>query len=236
MKITICSLLILLFSVQTIFAQTYLNPPEKPFIEITGSSELKVIPDEIYISITLYERQEKGDQLSITKQEKKMKEGLMSIGISMDDLSVADANSDYVKIKFRKKDVVSETKYTLLVHDGTTVGKVFEKLDELKIQNAYISKVDHSQMDSLRREVRIMAMKAAKEKADYMLNAIGENTGKPMIIREQTNTPMYRNTITNANESLKSHYNDEFDTIVEPVLQFQKIILTGMVYVKFEIQ
>ena len=45
------------------------SPDPKPFIEVTGTSETEISPDEIYITITLLERAENKEKLSIEKQE-----------------------------------------------------------------------------------------------------------------------------------------------------------------------
>ena len=61
-----------LFFVSIAFSQPTEN--KKPFIEVTGSGETEIIPDEIYITITLQERQEGKDKLSIEKQEENLKQ------------------------------------------------------------------------------------------------------------------------------------------------------------------
>ena len=115
-----------------------------------------------------------------------MKEALKSIGINLDNLSLSDANANYIRVKWTKKDVITKNEYVLKVGDAITVGKVFEKLDELKIIDAKISKVSHSKIEEFKKEVRIMAIRAAKEKADYLLSAIGEQTGKPLKVYENS--------------------------------------------------
>ncbi|MBK7029549.1 MAG: SIMPL domain-containing protein [Bacteroidales bacterium] len=157
---------------------------ETPYIEVTGTAEKFVVPNEIYISIALKERQEGRENKSIEQQEAQLKQGLSEIGIDLKDLSLSDATSDYVRVKVAKKDVISKSDYLLKVTSASMVGKVFEKLDELKIEEAQIARVSHSEIERFRKEVKIQAIKAAKEKADYLLEAIGEKAGEPLIIQE----------------------------------------------------
>ncbi|MFT6769786.1 MAG: hypothetical protein ACJAX8_002136, partial [Flavobacteriales bacterium] len=48
------------------------------------------------------------------------------------------------------------------------------QLDSLKIKNAFLSRVSHSEIETMTKEVEIEAIQNAKEKADYLLEAVGE--------------------------------------------------------------
>ncbi len=210
---------------------------EKPYIEVTGTAEQNIVPDEIYISITIRERHEGKENITIENQEVDLKEALKSIGISLGNLSLSDKNANYIKVKWSKRDVVTIAEYILKVEDAISVGKVFEKLDELKIDDANISKVSHSKIEEFKKEVRVLAIKAAKEKADYLLVAIGEQTGKAQIVREVG--PMYRlddsqlNVVNTRSENTGSLFEDKEE---DKIIQFQKIKLQAAIYVKFEIK
>jgi uncharacterized protein YggE len=210
------------------------NTTEKNYIEVTGIGELEIVPDEIYISITLREKQEGKKKISVETQESELKSGLQQLGIVLGNLTLSDANSDYVKVSWTKKDVITNKNYILKVSDATTVGKVFEKLDALKIQDAYISRVSHSKIEEFKKQVRIMAIKAAKDKAAYLLTAIDEKMGSPIVINEQNGVNNVRNELLQlrgvGNVSLFDFYNKSI-----PEIQFKKIKLQSHIYVKFEI-
>jgi uncharacterized protein len=241
---TLASLTILLLftATMTVFGQTSSETEmEKPCIEVTGTAEKEIIPDEIYIAITIRERHEGKEKITIEKQEAGLKEELKSIGISLDNLSLSDANANYIRIKRTKKEVITKNEYVLKVGDALTVGKVFEKLDELKIADADISRVSHSKLEEFKKEVRIMAIKAAKEKADYLLAAIGEQTGKAIKVHEQS--PSYLIDDSNLNivhrGSERSYYVDGLEmsqSDKDKIIQFRKIKLQAAIYVKFEIK
>ena len=116
----------------------------------------------------MHERIENKVKITIAEQETKLKTELTNLNIPLTDLSLSDANANYVKVKWTKKDVMAQSEYILKVGDATTVGSVFEKLDELKIHDANIDRVSHSKMEEYRKEVKIMAIKAAKEKAEAL--------------------------------------------------------------------
>lgn len=208
-----------------------------PNIEVTGTAKLEIVPDEIYISITLRERIEGRDEITIDKQEADLKNGLKAINVSLDSLFLSDTESDYIKISWGKRDVVTSKQFILKVGTAEVVGNVFKKLDELKIQDAYIQRVDHSNLVELKKQMRIEAIQAAKAKADYLLNAIGQETGPALIVRENAanvygnyNQWNYR---LNETQSISTKSDSEQN---EPSVQFQKIKIEASIYVKFEIK
>lgn len=229
--------MVFLFTTPLVYGQTNnQKTEEQPYIEVVGTAEKEVIPDEIYIAIVIREKYENRVKVTIESQEEKLKAAIQTLGIDGSNLYLSDANADYVKIKWQQKDVLTKKDYLLKVTNATTVGQVFQKLDELEINDAYISKVSHSRIDSLRKEVRMLAIKAAKEKADYLLKVIGEQTGKALIVTEnnipnnlpQRNVNMIANTVSGVDSKAGSTPNFE--------IQFQKIKLTASIYVKFAIK
>ncbi len=216
------------------------QPEEKPYIEVTGTAEKDIIPDEIYIGIVIHERN-MNDKKMIEEQEEKLKSAIKSLGIDLRNLSLSDANADYVRVPWKKKDVLTRKYYTLKVSTATLVGQVFQKLDSLEITEASISKVSHSKIDSLRKEIKIMAIKAAKDKADYLLATIGEQTGKPLIIRENEHQVHVVSNVSNQNylnirgsRVGEAYYVDGVK--VENEIEFQKIKIQSNIYVKFLIK
>lgn len=179
-----------LFITNNINAQS-LNVPsfiDKPFIEITGTSETEITPDEIYITITLQERAENKEKLSIDKQEDALKTNLKELNIELSNLTLNTANSDFRKIKSIGKDVIISKSYTLKLNNAEILNKVYEKLDLINAHDAYISKLNHSKIIDFQKENRIKAIKAAKEKAEYLLITIGKQAGNPIQVIETENS------------------------------------------------
>lgn len=223
--------------------QNYLlQKEEKPYVEVTGTIEKEIIPDEIYIAIHLSERLEGKEKISIEKQEMDLKNAIQSLGIDLKNLSMKGAVASYQKVKWAKKDVMANSRYLLKVKDAKTVAEVFDKLEVLKITNARISKVDHSKIKEYKKETRIDAIKAAKEKADYLLEAIGEEVGMPLYIREiapSENSSYRPGNALISNTLSKSRNENSFEDFglgLSEDLQFEKIIVRSSIYVKFEIK
>jgi uncharacterized protein YggE len=217
------------------------NTEEIANIEVTGTAEIDVIPDEIFIRIIIRERYLNRTKVTIEEQEEKLKTVVKSIGIDVINLFLSDTNADYVKVGWLKKDILTQKDYTLKVSNATTVGHVFQALEKLEITDASINKVSHSQIEIFRKEVKIMAIKSAKDKADYLLAAIGEQTGKPLIITENIQT-IYKEDISRRHYVPEPSYStggiqgNIVSKDKENEIQFQKIKLTSSIYTKFSIK
>jgi uncharacterized protein YggE len=213
-------------------AQTVVNPLESsPYIEVTGEGELEVVPDEIYIQFTLKERMDGRDKTDLEKIEKELKKKLSAAGFKLTDLSLADANSDFVTIKRKKKDVLASKDYQIKLSSTSEIASLLDVLDDVKAENAYISRLDHSQMDEFKKEVKIKAVKNAKEKADYLLGALSERTGKVLFIQERDS---YIQPYTRKMATL-SMVAEDSDQAPDQDLSFKKIKLNYKVFARFAI-
>ena len=215
-------------------SQESIAAKETPYIEVVGSGEMEIIPDQIYISFTLKERFEGKKKIEIEDQEKALKKGLIKLGVDLNDLQLADANSDFIKIKRKKNDVIASKDYLLKISTTGTLANVFELLDDIDAFNANIQRVDHSNIKEFRKEVKMMAVKDAKEKADYLLSAIGETVGKPLFIQERENFNEFQPMRKTVMMTMADGTNEENDAL--PELSFQKIKLKYTVFARFAIK
>lgn len=234
-NIKIFLIVVALINTTNTFGQTKVDCEEKPYIGVTGSADQEVIPDEIYINIIIREKYVNKEKVTIEIQEEILKTYLKDIGVDIKNLYLSDANADYVKVNWRTKDVLTKKDYTLKVSNATTVGQVFQQLDKLEITDAFIAKVNHSKLDSLNKEVKILAIKAAKNKADYLLTAIGEQTGKPLIVEERENGITSREKVLYSGRYIDGVRRTS-DSDKEEELQFKKIKIEAFIYVKFAIK
>jgi hypothetical protein len=157
-------------------------------IDVTGTSETEIVPDEIYVTICLKERFEGKDKMALDKQETDLKAALTELGIPLANLTLNDANADYRRVKIGKKDLIAQKSFLLKLSDVSTLDKVYKKLDAQNVEDAFISKLNHTKLQDYAKENRIKAIKAAKEKVDYLLAAVGQMSGKPYMINEVENT------------------------------------------------
>lgn len=230
-------LLLSAFCLNIAFAQTEIK---QATIDVTGTSEMKIIPDEIYISITLLERMDGKVKITVENQEMDLKKAVTELQIPLNQLTLSSSNADYVSVGFKRKEVISRTNYSLMVKTAREVGLVFEKLDSLEIKNARISHTDHSKMEEFRKEVKIQAIKAAKDKADYLLAAIGETRGAALFVEEnefKANYGSYNVAVKHDLISKPSYaWEESKDGDKLEKIEFSKITLSANVHVIFEIK
>jgi uncharacterized protein YggE len=234
----IATVLIILINTTSRAQTTSTKSDNQPYIEVNGTAEKEVVPDEIFISITLREKYVDKTKITIDIQEESLINALKNIGIDLSNLYLSDANADYVKVYWQKKDVLTRKDYTLKVSNATAVGNVFIELDKIKITDAYVSKVNHSKIDSLKKDVKIKAIQSAKDKADYLLQAIGEKTGKPIIVKENEVPMMFNDgsSVRKLNSVTIISERDKLEDKLDTDIQFNKILVTSNIYVKFLIQ
>lgn len=207
---------------------------DQPYIEITGNATLNVVPDEIYMKIILDEKITKG-KLSLLQLEANLFDILKKLNFDMKkSLSIRDASSSYKLRQLKKPDVLAMKEYILCVNSAEMVGNIFNELDLVGISNVSIDKVEHSQIEKFRQEVKISAIKAAKAKAETLAAAIGQKIGMALYIYEY---PSY-------NEHGKFRPRIQSNTIMNyssadaenaSEVDFEKIHLDSSVTVRFKL-
>jgi uncharacterized protein YggE len=231
---------VLLFAGYTMHGQALSVGEEKPFIDVTGTASLEIAPDEIYVDIIIQERYDGREKLPVDVQEQKLKTVLEELHVNLEDLSLSAANAEYVNVKKVGKDVLTKKNFRLKLTDALTVGKLFEKLDKIDLDNAYISMMNHSKMDSLKKEIRIKAIKAAKEKSDYLLAAIGAKTGQPLMIQERNYEaidPLMLNSRAKAEYTEGNLYKEGGVIIkIKENVQLKMLKVESAIFVKFAIK
>ena len=224
-----------IFAAVGVFAQT---PTERRVIEVTGSAEMLVTPNEFTFKITLLERIEDKKKITIETQEANLKSELAKIGVDVTkDLTVFDLTSVYVSQK-KTKDTLGSKDYRLKLKDLEQIGRLQEVADRLNISRLDLVEATHSELPRFRRETKIEATKAAKTKGEYMLGAIGERIGKAVFIKEIENDEDdgYQSNLRSVN--LSSNSNMSVADLQEPSnkLGFSKIKIRYEVLARFEIE
>jgi uncharacterized protein YggE len=243
-------LILAVFCLFTAFTQIFAQEKtERRIIEVTGSAETLIMPNEFTFKITLLERIENKQKITIEQQESKLKSELSSIGIDVEkDLSIFDISSNYNSYK-KVKDTLGSKDYRLKLKDLEKIGKLQEIADRLNINRLDLIEATHSELTTYRKETKIEAIKAAKAKAEYLLGAIGEKVGKPVYIvevNENGNNNMLISSLTNSVVGLTTGVigGVQLNAIVEAAenkgqnvnLSFVKIKIRYEILAKFEIQ
>ena len=175
-------LLVLLLSPLFIWAQPQ-NINQIPHIETTAKADSLVVPDEIYLSITLREQDER--KVSVEQLEKRMFEALRKLGIDLEaQLKLSDASSNIKTYFLGRKDIKKSKRYELKLGSATTAGQVLVALEEKGISNARITKTDYSQLEQLKLQLLDKAVTKAKQRAHVMAKPLGQEVGKAIYISD----------------------------------------------------
>lgn len=223
------------------FAQTGdKNFIDQNYIEVTGKAEMEIVPDMIYLKIILSDKDNK-NKLSLDEIDKSMINKLTEIGVDVSkDLSIKDFVSNFKLYWISKTDIVLTKEYQLIVHDTKTLQKIYFEFQKLGISNVSIDKLDHSKIEQFRKEVKVNAIKAAKEKADALTAALNQTTGKALFIQEADylNPYLMSNSLQGRVAGVRirgtsSNYSDDSST---PDIEFEKIKLEYTILVRFELK
>lgn len=210
---------------------------DQNYIEVTGNSEMEITPDLIYIKIQINEKDSKSKS-SLAERENIMISKLKELGIDINkDLLVKDISSNFKNYWLTKSDIFLTKDYQLLVKDGMTASKVFIELEKVGISNVTIDRLDNSNIQKYRKEVKIDAIKAAKEKAESLATAIGQSTGRAIYIKELEGVaPSVSNRIIIRGASSVSASSIYGSRAPEPEIDFEKIRLEYSIICRFELK
>lgn len=221
-------------------AQTTDNTIKQRTINVTGSAQLEITPDEIYVQVQLREYTKKnGDKVEIDAIRNNFLAAAKSMNIADSDVVVQgysgwDGNYWwYQKNKKKNPDMKAGITYEVKVKKTDDMDKLVAKLDDEATQNFYISRTSHSRMDSIKKELKIQAVKAAKNKAIYLAGAINENVGQALTINEPDENNSYSRPMY-ANVMMKAQAADEAAPAMN--VDFKKIKLEYTVNVIFELK
>lgn len=202
------------------------------YIQVNGRAEREIAPDEFYLQIVINERDSKG-KVSVESQQRDMIAALKRLGVNVEkQLKVANLSSEF----FKKNTSVATAKYQLQLGSSAEVGKVWQALDGLGISNVSILKVSHSQLERYKSEVRVEAMRNAKQNAATLAEAIGQTIGKCFYVYDSNNDvmPVFYNNMA-VMRSAKAFDAAEAATEEEP-LDFKTIKLQYSVQAKFVLE
>ncbi len=209
-------------------------------IEVTGVAEMEVVPDELYFSISLkeYFKDEKSqkDKVAIDILEKQLIEAVKLAGLSRENLTISGVTG-YREWNGRKKPQIflAAKQYQLKLSNLNNVNDLMAKVDDRGVEYVSMNRVEHSKKEEFRKQVKINALKAAKDKASYLLESINEKIGEVIEIREGEDNYYYPQIAQQRNFKVMAMAADEAAP-QEPSLEYQKIKISYRMVAVFRIK
>lgn len=193
--------------IQHVNGQMIPNPFPKT-VTVSGSAEMDIVPDEIFVQVDLKEYKKGGGKQDIEVIKNNFLSACKSIGIADSLITIASYegnNYNYWRWK-RKRDqeLYASISYQVKFKDSNKMDELIEKLDDEATTNFRIVKTSHSRIQDFRKQLKIEAVKQAKQKGIYLTEAIDEKLGEAITIQEPDENSMYYYTLNKmANTSLK---------------------------------
>ena len=215
--------------------------PSVPKIEVAGFAEMEVIPDEIYFNVSLreYYNDEKNqkDKVLISTLEKQLIKAVADAGLPKEALSISGVGGyqNYVDKKKKPATFLEAKQYELKVSSPEKLDGILSKVESRGVQYANVGRVDHSKREEFKKQVKIDALKAAKEKANYLVAAVDQKLGQVLEIREldeniQYPQPMYMKA------NVRAFAAESADAVPDSDVQYQKIKISYRMQAAYEIK
>jgi len=208
-------------------------------ITVSGSAETEVTPDIIYLTISLKEYLKDGNskkKVDITELENQLYTAVQKAGIDKENLTINNLSSFTITTEKKKNpDFLASKQYRLKVTDLNKWNAIIGAIDPKGIAYTNIESYDYSKIETLKRELKIQALQAAKAKATYLVEALGDKLGSVIDIQEINNEvfpqAMYRNVM------MKTSFDGaNAEAASAPEIDFKKIKLNYVMNTVFEIK
>ncbi len=198
------SLLFIVFSffVNPIFAQQDNSREGYPkTITVEGSAEMSIVPDELYVQVQFKEYKKKGeDKVEIEKIKADFLAACRSIQIPDSLIKIGSYmgyNQNQFASKRKKKDpdLINSVMYQVKFYNTKKIEELINLLDDEATAMFKIGRSSHTKITEFRKQLKIEAVKAAKQKAIYLTEAIGEKIGDAIAIYDEYNIVMPPETV-----------------------------------------
>lgn len=210
------------------------------YIDVTGKAEAEFEPDEFTLSITIEEYwkeefQKRTDEkdyrtkIPISQIEDDLINALYKAGIKKDQISVRNMGNYW---RQRGKDFLISKQLEVKLNDFAMVNKLVDLSETKGFKSMYISEMKNTRIDEIEKDVRMKALQNAREKAEYLLESIGEKASKIISISESQENrfvPYYENMM------MRTTMHASSDAEVESIDQMKKIKVLYQIFTRFSI-
>ncbi|MEO6454513.1 MAG: SIMPL domain-containing protein [Ginsengibacter sp.] len=226
-----------------LFAQNqFVSNPFPKTINVTGSAEMDIVPDEIYVQADLREYKKGGNKFDLETIKSNFLAACRSIGIPDSLISIASyEGNNYNYWRWKKKkdpDMYASISYQVKFKDSKKMDELIEKLDDEATANFQIVKTSHSRIQEFRKQLKIEAVKQARQKGIYLTEAIGEKLGEAVTINEPDENSVYYYTLNKTSNTTlnQSKAMDRSSANDNAAIDFKKIKLKYDVTILFALR
>ena len=181
--LTICLLAILSLQAQT----------NERYIEVTGTSEIEIVPDKIHYLIEIREYfeeefdgkskpEEYRTKVPLSEIEQGLREALANADIPQNAIRTQEIG-DYWRQQ--GQDFLLSKKFDITLTDFNQINEIVKRIDTKGIHTMRIGELENNDMLAYHQKGKIEALKAARRKATYLVEALGKRLGEVIRIVEK---------------------------------------------------
>ena len=226
------------------------------YIDVTGSAEIEVEPNEITfaINITEYWKEEFDKKVKVENFKTKVPladiendlvAALLKAGVKKEEISVREVGGYGRRVG---KDFLNSKRYELKLKDFKVVDNIIKNVETRGIDYMNITELKNDKIGEYRLDCKVKALKAAQNKAKVLVEAIGEELGEVLNIDSSNDgslgyiRPQFMNvTYAAASRSLKAEDAAEggamdIEDVRNSIDNIRKIKLSERTSVRFRIK
>ena len=188
MRISLFALIIITLSVLSLQAQT-----NERYIEVTGTSEIEIVPDKIHYLIEIREYfeeefdgkskpEEYRTKVPLSEIEQRLREALANAGIPQNAIRTQEIG-DYWRQQ--GQDFLVSKKFDITLTNFNQINEIIQLIDTKGIHTMRIGELENKDIRAYHQKGKIEALKAAQKKATYLVEALGKKLGDVIRIVEK---------------------------------------------------
>ena len=153
-------------------------------ITVKGVAELSIVPDQIDLEIVLHEYEVEEKKIKVGSLEKQLYQIMAAHNIPKTNLSLSQDEYSwwYYRWYYRTQGRLT---FKLRLDNNPELSRFIKALFIPGIESMRIVANHHKDAHQLRQQAKIEAMKAAKAKAELLLNSVGYKLGKLVSVNEE---------------------------------------------------
>ena len=168
---------------------------EGRYIEVTGTSEVEIVPDEIHYIIEIKEyfaeefdgkskEEDYRTKVPLAQIEERLRETLREAGVP-DEAVRTQEIGDYWRESGRE--FLVSKRFDLTLTDFKQIDRIVRHVDTKGIHTMRIGELKNKDMQLYHQKGKLAALMAAREKAAYLVEALGQKLGGVERIIENGN-------------------------------------------------
>lgn len=184
---------VLLFAISLLATLSLQAQTNGRYIEVTGTSEIEIVPDEIHYLIEIREYfkeefdgkskpEEYRTKVPLAEIEQGLREALANSGIPQNAIRTQEIG-DYWRQQ--GQDFLVSKKFDITLTDFNQINETVKRIDTKGIHTMRIGELENNDMLAYHQKGKIEALKAARRKATYLVEALGKRLGEVIRIVEK---------------------------------------------------